>query len=208
MRRTKARNGWVIVALVALMAVVGLAVGCADSGTSDGTTTSTTADTVSTTTTAAGSTTESTGVPAGKTRADYEAELPDLTQAVEADPTDLYALEALAIAHYQLGQYEEAATAYKKMLAMTDDAFTHNNLGNVYRDWEKSDEAIAEYETAIALDPTLTFPYVNLARVYRTAGDMEKAMEVLNRGAEAINSVEGRSTLDKAKEQLTTTTTT
>mgnify|MGYP001129117497 FL=1 len=126
---------------------------------------------------------------------------------MEADPTDLYSLERLAIVHYQLDNYEEAAAAYQKLLAIVDDAFTHNNLGNVYRDWGKSDEAKAQYEQAIALDPTLKQPYINLALLYKAEGDIEAAREVLARGSEAITDTADEAALDKAGEQLTTTTT-
>jgi tetratricopeptide (TPR) repeat protein len=150
------KSGIAVFVLVALFALAALAAGC---GGSNGATTSsaisptTTASADSSTATSAAST-DSTIVAGGKTHADYEAELPDLQKAVAANPGDLASLQELAVAQYQLSQYEDAVATYNKMLAISNDAFTRNNLGNVYRDWGKADEAKAEYETAISLDPT------------------------------------------------------
>ena len=114
----------------------------------------------------------------------------DLEKAVAADPQDLDSLEKLAVAHYQLKEYDQAAEAYLKILAQVDDAFTHNNLGNVYRDQKKHDQAIAQYLKAIELDPTLKQPYINLARVYKENDQLAKAIAILEQAKTALNSAD------------------
>jgi len=94
-----------------------------------------------------------------------------------------------------------------KLLAIEDNAFIRNALGNVYRDQEKYELAIEEYENAIALEPTLKFPYINLAGVYQKQGDLEKALEVLDRAKAALRT-EDAQMADKYKQMLTSTTTT
>jgi Flp pilus assembly protein TadD len=195
------RSGLVILAVIALIAVAGFAAGCGG----DDTTSTTAAD--STATTLADGTTDSTMVVGGKTLDEYKAEIPDLEKAVEADPTDRGSLESLAVAHYQLGEYEEAEAAYLKILAIGEDAFTRNNLGNVYRDSGRTEEAKAAYRKAIETDPTLKYPYVNLSGVLKTEGDLAGAMEVLTNGAKYMNDAD-KSTLEAAEKALTSTTTT
>ncbi|MBN1628291.1 MAG: tetratricopeptide repeat protein [Thermoleophilia bacterium] len=205
------RNSLVILTVIALIALVGIVAGCegddATTTTVAGSTATTAADA---TTTTAGESTESTTestAPLGKSLDDYKAEIPALQQAVEADPSDLYALEKLAVAHYQVGEYEQAEAAYLKILAIQEDAFTRNNLGNVYRDWGKTDEAKAAYKKAIEEDPTLKYPYVNLSGVLQKEGDVEGALELLQEGTKHMTE-DGQSMLDAAEEKLTSTTTT
>ena len=208
------QTGLMILAMLALIAVAGLAAACGDDETTttvtDSTATTAATGTDSTTATTADSTastvTDSTMVTGGKSLDDYRAEVPELQKAVEADPADLYALESLAVAHYQLKEYEQAEAAYLKILAIQEDAFTRNNLGNVYRDWGKTEEAKAAYRQAMEEDPTLKFPYVNLSGVLQKEGDVAGAIEVLQEGAKYVTE-EGQAALDAAEEALTTTTT-
>jgi Tfp pilus assembly protein PilF len=204
MARTIRRSGLVAIALIAMVALAWLVAGC---GTDGETTTSSTTTTVSgdsTTTTVA----DTTSVSQGDPRAQFEAELPALKQALEANPNDMESLQELAIVYYQLGNYQEAEATYKKMLAISNNALVRNNLGNVYRDWGKTDLAIATYEETIATDPTLKQPYVNLAGVYKAQGNIEKASEVLDQGLKYIDASEDKATLENAQKLLTSTTTT
>ena len=169
-RRVK-RSGRIATAVLAALALVALvaliAPGCAGTN-ENGATTTTVASTATT------ANTSSSGperlVVGGKMPEEYAAALPELEKAVAAKPTDLAALQQLAIAQYNTGKYEQAATTYQKMLQLKDDAFTHNNYGNVLRDWKKLDEAKAEYEKAISGDAKLTTAYINLASVLAAEG--------------------------------------
>lgn len=200
MRIRKAKT---IAAAAVMIGAVALAAGCSDSGattttgstdastntsgpvvtgltpptsTGDGVTTTTGTDTVSTVT----STTVF--VLGGKSRDEYETSLPDLEKKVESAPKDLEALQELAIAQYQTERYGDAAKTYDLMLAIKDDALTRNNKANVLRDWGKTDDAKAEYEKALTLDPTLAVAYVNLSAVYLREQDTTKAIATLDRG--------------------------
>lgn len=113
---------------------------------------------------------------------EYTKRLPDLEKAVKANPNDLKALAQLAIGYYQTQAYPKAEEIYKKMLGIKDTAETHNNLGNVYRDWQKTDQAIAQYKKAIELDPALVAPYSNLANFYMMNADIKQATAVAKAG--------------------------
>jgi tetratricopeptide (TPR) repeat protein len=202
------RNWLAVLVVIASIALVGFMAGCGSD--KNATTTSGSASTSSTNSTAsstASSETGSTIVAGGKSLDEYKAEIPGLDAAVAADPQDLSSLEELGVAHYQLGEYDAAAEAYLKILAITDDAFIRNALGNVYRDQQKYDEAIAQYERAIALDPTLKHPYINEAGVWKLKGDLTKANEVLERAKAALNADDAK-TAEGYQQMLTSTTTT
>lgn len=198
------RGSLAILTMVALIALIVSVAACSDD---KATTTTTTGSTVSTTTeTTAPQVTDSTVVVGGKTLDDYRAEIPELEKALQTDPSDRSSLEKLAVAHYQLFEYEKAEAAYLKILAIAEDAFTRNNLGNVYRDWGKFEDAKAAYRKAIETDPTLKYPYVNLAGVMQREGDLEGAHKLLEEGAQKM-SAEDKGMLEAADERLTTTTT-
>ena len=46
------------------------------------------------------------------------------------------------------------------------DAQTHVNLGNVYMNQEKLDQAIVQYQKAIEIDPNLGLAHNNLGQAY------------------------------------------
>ncbi len=142
----------------------------------------------------------------GKTPDEYKAEIPNLEKAVAANPADLTSLQELAIAYYVLGNYDQAAAAYVKILAQKNDALTINNLANVYREAGKTDQAIAEYQKAISLDPKLRVPYVNLAGVYVTKGDIPSALKVLEQAKAALSGAD-KTSVEQFENSLTSTTT-
>jgi tetratricopeptide (TPR) repeat protein len=216
MTRKLGRNGLIILAVIGLIALAGFAAAC---GNNNATTTSISGSTTtgssgstgstsagSTGSTSAGSTQTSTMIVGGKTPDEYKAEIPNLEKAVAANPADLTSLQELAIAYYVLGNYDQAAAAYVKILAQKNDALTINNLANVYREAGKTDQAIAEYQKAISLDPKLRVPYVNLAGVYVTKGDIPSALKVLEQAKAALSGAD-KTSVEQFENSLTSTTT-
>ncbi|MEM6426124.1 MAG: tetratricopeptide repeat protein, partial [Cyanobacteria bacterium P01_D01_bin.128] len=55
-------------------------------------------------------------------------------------------------------------------------AYPHDNLGDVYRDQGRYDDAIAAYQQAINLDPKDAYPYNGLGDVYRVQGRYDDAI--------------------------------
>lgn len=195
------QRGLLLVALIALVAVAGLSAACSDSEDASTDTTTTTitisvedsattkttgGEDSATTTEILGATTEETLVVGGESKETYEASLPDLEAAVAAAPDDLDKLQKLAVAQYQTGRLSDAASTYRKMLAIEDNAFTRNNLANVLRDMGDMEEAKTLYREALATDPTLVHPYVNLAHILLDEGDGRGALELLQSGLEKV----------------------
>jgi tetratricopeptide (TPR) repeat protein len=205
------RRGVLALALIAMLSLAGLTLACTDSnGSEETTTTMANSDTTTTDASSVRATTTVSVQPLvidGQTPEEYEAALPELEKAAEADPENLEILQELAVAQFQLKKYKEAAATYEKMLALKDDAFTHNNYGNVLRNWGKIEEAKAQYRQAIAGDPSLGFPYVNLALILDQEGGSQEAVELLQGGLDKVGE-EDKVSLESLLERLTAPTTT
>ena len=65
---------------------------------------------------------------------------------------------------------------------------SHMELAQRYLDELQYEQAIAEYEAAIAIDPKNEDAYLGLAEVYVTMDDLEKALQVLAEGYEQTES--------------------
>jgi superkiller protein 3 len=83
-------------------------------------------------------------------------------KAIELDPKYAAAYIGLGNRLSDLGKKEEAITAYLKALSLPEDisitpttahTLAHNNLGLVYQEQGKLNEALAEYEAALKIDP-------------------------------------------------------
>jgi tetratricopeptide (TPR) repeat protein len=118
----------------------------------------------------------------GQSQEDYASSIPELQKAVEANPTDLAALQNLAVAQYNSDNLDDAAATYQKMLAIEDNPTFHNNYANVLRDLKKTDQAIAEYQKAIEGNPALASAYINLASLYVLQKNVTEAQKVLDAG--------------------------
>ena len=220
MSKSLMKTGIIVLFAIVVAGSALIVTGCSGQTAATGSTTATSSS-ATTATSATGSTsstaggTASTGtistdptrvVVGGKTKEEYAAELPTLQKAVDANPTDLTALQALAVAQYNTQAYDAAAATYLKMLQIKDDPMTHNNYANVLRDAKKNDQAKAEYEKAIAADPALTVAYLNLAGMYVREKNLTEAQKLLDRGI-AATAGDDQKRLKTYKDQLSTTTT-
>ena len=52
----------------------------------------------------------------------------------------------------------------------------HNNLGDMYGRWQQYDKSIAEYKTAIVIQPNYADAMHNLANTYLEIGNVEQAI--------------------------------
>jgi Flp pilus assembly protein TadD len=107
----------------------------------------------------------------GKTeeaRADYQ-------EALELDPNCASAHFNLAVAFVQAGKLGEAESHYRQALPGRPTAETHNGLGYVLARQGRTDEAVAEFQKAIDVDPKFTPAYNNLAEALAKQGKLEEA---------------------------------
>jgi len=99
-------------------------------------------------------------------------------KALSLDPRHYQSLNALGMANSMRGNLQEAINLYQKCLQISPNfAEAHNNLGTIYQEIGDLDKAEGEFRKVIE-DPNYThkeLPYYNLARLYFTREDFEKA---------------------------------
>ena len=86
---------------------------------------------------------------------------------------------AMAVEH----DLEKAANQYRAFLAVHPDAAAaHNNLGRIYMQMRRWNEAITELQEAIRLDPDLFLAYFSLSSIYLyEVADLDAAVQTAQR---------------------------
>jgi tetratricopeptide (TPR) repeat protein len=102
-------------------------------------------------------------------------------KALQLDPECASAHLNLAVAFVQGGKLAEAERHYRKALAGRPTAETHNGLGYVLARQNRTEEAVAEYRTAIEIDPNYTPAYNNLADALVRIGRLAEAEDAYKR---------------------------
>ncbi len=99
----------------------------------------------------------------------------------------------LSVVYNEMGEYEKAQEAYAlAKLSSGHEESTyldpyvkgrlsnmHADIGNIYKDLGRYDEAMKEYKMALGLRPDFVDIKVNLAAVYRDLKDYAKAINIL-----------------------------
>jgi Tfp pilus assembly protein PilF len=100
---------------------------------------------------------------------------------------------ALALYNQRIGNYDEALSHYRALLAQGDSAEIHNNIGLISVEQGRLDEAVREYQRAIALDPKYVKAHNNLGVVYMrmnrgsdAASELRVALSIDPRNVESI----------------------
>ncbi|OGD27371.1 MAG: hypothetical protein A2V57_08625 [Candidatus Aminicenantes bacterium RBG_19FT_COMBO_65_30] len=106
---------------------------------------------------------------------------PEVKQAVKPEWEDA---NIRANALFKEGRFEEAAAAYKDILAANSNlAAIHFNLGNCAYNLQRYEEAVASFKEAVRLKPDFFEAYTNLANAY---GKLKKTGEAIPIFEEAI----------------------
>ena len=99
-------------------------------------------------------------------------------------PGDFEGLAQLGSCLSDLGRFAEAEPMLRRALEGMDDAVTRYNLGLLLARTGRLDEAIAEYERALARDPNHVNARINLATVLARRGELGRAARELARAVE------------------------
>jgi tetratricopeptide (TPR) repeat protein len=99
-----------------------------------------------------------------------------LERSVELDPTDIFARLFLGEAYREEGKLDAAIEQYEPIAAKSPEPRLHEKLANMYRQDSRYDQAIAEFQRTIELDPKSTSCHRELANLYRDMGQLEKAV--------------------------------
>ena len=106
------------------------------------------------------------------------AAMRELTKASKLDPENPEIDMTLGLAYQKRGDLEKAEEYLRSAVRKKPDyAEAHNNLGNLLGLQGKSEEAIREYEKAVAnvLYPTPEYGYYNMGREYARLKDLPRA---------------------------------
>jgi tetratricopeptide (TPR) repeat protein len=88
-------------------------------------------------------------------------------------------------AYWQERKNDDAVTAFHKQLEMNPlDKFAHANLGAMYAEWHKYDEAAPELEKAASLTPESPELQVSLGDAYLNLGQDDKALAAFDHAVE------------------------
>jgi Tfp pilus assembly protein PilF len=116
--------------------------------------------------------------------------LKEADDALGFDPLNAEAwhIKALVL-HQSFQRLEEAQVAYAKALELkTPFSEARTNLGNLYMDQKRYDDAIAQYQIALSdvMYPTPYIPQGNMGWAWYRKGDARQAIEML-KGALSVN---------------------
>ena len=109
-------------------------------------------------------------------RQDYQRALPNFEQAAKLDPYNGKILYALGTTYYNLNIYSKAEKILKSAENYIRDKFLFRNLGLSYiklGDYKKAEE---ELEYAVYLDPEFVSAYLDLAHLYDSQKDYDRAI--------------------------------
>lgn len=110
----------------------------------------------------------------GKAEAIYQ-------QLLQIQPNHPDILHLRGLANHQLGNHEVAYPLIKKAISINPlAAHYHNNLGEVCRSLNRSDEALDCYAKALSLQPMLAEAHRNIGLVHLAAGKTELAVSTLS----------------------------
>jgi tetratricopeptide (TPR) repeat protein len=111
--------------------------------------------------------------------------LGELEQKVNSEPTNPKVRREYAVALYATGDLTKALEQYlEEQKYNAEDSVLYNNIGNIYRDQGKFENAVTSYKKAIELNKQLTNAYINLANLYIYS--MDKLEEGINVYKDAI----------------------
>src|ERR1700756_2191828 len=110
-----------------------------------------------------------------------EAARAALEEATQLLPKDPYAWYNLGLVYKDTGEPEKGIEAFQHVTQLSPDADPHYFLGYLYTQLQRYNEAIAEFQKAIAAFPYHASSEFGIARAYQRKGDTDSARQHLAR---------------------------
>jgi superkiller protein 3 len=117
----------------------------------------------------------------------YEDALANFKKAVDINPNDAEYLDLLGNAYSELGRKAEARAALERSIDVDPRyALAHYDLGTVLAPGtgEEPDRALNCFETAIGLDPSLSWAYYSAGCIHARAGRATLALQFIEKALE------------------------
>ena len=120
--------------------------------------------------------------------------------ALELDPDNVFAYNALGDAWYGQGNREKAIEAFNRGIAVDPhDAAAHFNLGELYYDLGEHDAAEKECLEAIRIDPEFTLAYLTLGSLHMDREHLSEAVRYLKLYLKYEKSPQAQEMIDEVK---------
>src|SRR5256714_14368747 len=104
-----------------------------------------------------------------------------LEQATQQRPKDPYAWYNLGLVYKDTGETEKAIAAFRHVAELSPEADAHYFLGYLETQLQRYDQAIVEFQKALAAFPYHASAGFGIARAYQRKGDTESARQHLTR---------------------------
>ncbi len=115
--------------------------------------------------------------PQGPNLTGQDREIAEATRALEADPSDVAALQRRAMAYNRSGRQAEATRDLTKAIELRpSDANLHSARGGVHYSARQYELALAAYDEALRLDPTHNFARTGRGNTRRALKQYEAAI--------------------------------
>lgn len=118
---------------------------------------------------------------------ELEAGIAKFKRAVQTNPRNAYAWDALGTLYKSAGLYQEAILAFQQATVIDPNkALYYHNLGLVYACEGRDEEAIGAFQTVIEIDPDYSLAHATLGGYYRKMGQEELAQKHIGRAMKNI----------------------
>ena len=114
----------------------------------------------------------------------YKDAVVDYSAALDADPTDVCALNNRGNLYYYQRKYATAALDYSAALAQGENVTTLHNRGLAYQENRDLDDAVDDFSRVIELLPDSRDAYVNRARAFYTLDNFDAAISDYSKAIE------------------------
>jgi protein O-mannosyl-transferase len=103
-------------------------------------------------------------------------------KALEVNPSEYDAFFGMGILFAQAGEFERAEFAYKQAIEVDADnkAKTYLNLGGLYAQFNRYEDAIDQYQLAININPFYANAYYNMGSAYQKLNRKNEAIAAFN----------------------------
>jgi tetratricopeptide (TPR) repeat protein len=106
-------------------------------------------------------------------------------RAIELNPDEAWSYHNLALLHEKQEAYREAIVRYQQAISRhrtdRERAISWDNLGNVYRDLNRLEDAVHAFQESIRLNPDYALPWNSLGDVYNALGNYPEAVGAYQR---------------------------